>query len=632
MNIQELREKLRLSFADAIADTSLMNVIMSICMEDYYNAFIEAVALCRGFGIDIDNAYMLYEKANTILEAMEKGVSAYPIIRHNLKVLMKLKVEPWTDIPTAVSIAILTTYQLLYLAWLKLITALVEIVEELDFQISENMLFDTQYSLMGIRASKTDLDNAYLSGIVIYSLLARHPLSELLELLFKALAYKDIASTNARESFLAQKMYNQTMLQLRLLFAEVTRTYFIEVEREYRLKYEWATKPKYLVKLMSKAKELKEEGKSLLYEGKFPKPFLEIPRRYWGSGKPVIHGVIEIRQASLPILFRDEQPVTTLIVSPRGGGKTVTLTSISVYAVDRGYTVINFSIDPREQTLLNQLPMLESHPAYKLLTEFYRIKPKPVKVKSIRWSKDIYPKVESDIDYDLNSMDWEQLWSGVTSEPGIVMFRYHAGIAGVLVEAIRAFMNWRRKNKEKRVLVVIDEVQEVAGSRIFANEKEKYYLMGVIEEFIRHARGLGLPLVYSTQRPYSISPILRAEATYIMMGAFKEEQDRKALLKLLPRHPDLRVIENLLTHHMITMHKDYKWMILYDSVKEEFTVVKAISPPCMIEQAGKSPYKILEQHGKIVEHSPKRLLQKQVDQVTTEKKIIKVIETCSQTE
>ena len=556
---------------ESVADSSLQSFIMCLSIGDLDGAFMSLVNVCRAFNIAIDRYAAVYRYAKRLLESGLLGKA----LTSNLARVEMLGLELWDDIPTREGLAVLTTYQLLCYAWKGVTKAALKVADRIGFMFPEDLMYDVTLLTFGLTSkSREESDVSLLSAIIVYTLISREFNEELFDSYFKALAFNTISSSLAKGSYLALPLYRKYVKKTMKLLGELASKVKGE-SRVWGIRYVFAEK--------------------IAFHKLKPHPvFLEVGREAWGSGKPISAGKVSLRLYRRKLDYYRGLPLTHLIVAPRGSGKTVTITSMVTYLIDKGYVVFNFSIDPREQFLLNQLPLSEKHPMYYSLLRF-RIRPRGLPLTSISLGA---PVVNIVSDIVLESFELDRLtdiFNKVVKEPKLVVFRYNDGFIENYGYIIEQFIEWRRRRKSVKAAVVIDEAQEVAASR-FA----KVNILKSVSKLIRHARGLGLPLIYSTQRPYAIDPYFRAEATHIYFGAFKDENDRKAVLSLLPNDPESKLIKMLITHHKISLNPNYRWFIQYDSIYGQYRVLKTIPPPCMVENPRFDVYEVLREHGLVV--------------------------------
>ena len=288
-------------------------------------------------------------------------------------------------------------------------------------------------------------------------------------------------------------------------------------------------------------------------------PFLSMPKHGWESG--VLTSDIALRPIyDFPMFPKADYGPVQVAYAPRGEGKTVILSSIACYAVQKKREIVFspmndksnsftfawmplFAYNERTQELMQSLETIGVEPeGVPVLTLTFLRKGEKI------FETDKHPPTKFDRIIEVEDasgfeVDFDQIVDELKAVAELYGYNKPAGIinvrnmqrfdlrnrvyidAQVASNMLFQFDRWKKGNS-KPARVVIDEIHDIASAQAVLYAGDALRAAASISDFIKESRRNNLSIEVATQRPLEIIPDIQDAATNIFFRNLGMSKDK----------------------------------------------------------------------------------------------------------
>lgn len=353
-------------------------------------------------------------------------------------------------------------------------------------------------------------------------------------------------------------------LYLRLLgVANSDAKFYQEFSRQVRLEGVAAAMVQYREKFM--APPLKEYA-----------PAVVVERSSFGEDGSVRCLYFRPERINWDVKRRTGEVPAIFICGKKGSGKTTMLRALEFYYSLRGYNIVDLSYDPyRNQVLYAALP--QSDPE---IVEFAQkccsYQPRPCRVvvltNNVRFAAGLASRVSGSIEVKEFSL---RAFEGLLKRRRghyITVIADSKGDYYEMAEAMIEHYLSLKMTADVKCAFAFDEAHMVLPRFL------KYSsFRAALNELITHARGLGTPLIFTTQRPSMVNKDVRTTCNVYLIGHLSEAD----VSVVLEEVPDIEEFElSVIKSADACSHKIFLLGIHYDHKR---CFVKPVPPPHALE-------------------------------------------------
>ena len=574
---------------------------------EYNNFILSATRFANIFGIASDPTIKLYRAS-----MLESCVESSPIVRLgvsstilNQQLVFKDEIKLESVLLRAE--AVLEAYRLM-----------LEVVEKLERQMHNNIMRlisiwvvrDIQLGESFVRAEGVEELNV-LGNLLAKCLLCKVPVERVSGIVRDAFTFTALIQSMKLSSPLPKLERMMKIEEYRSRF----KMEYLKLNSEVTPRLSWAEE------------EGGEEERKLYYEldrtwhvwvesdpYKLPAPFLIVPKSFWSHGVLPRSGEINLRPIRFPPFAVRGKVLLNAVYGVLGSGKTMLLNSLAVYRLDRNGFGLRIELDwaRRLQTQLMATPLHSEHPAYRVLVDTFRLKPRPMDVVSlviVRGDSDLkYANpplkidrivyVENPLAFHLDTY-WDELY-----KPGRLVCLKFLNMnltAPAYISLLKSFLEYRASHRNIDMFIQVEEAMMGASAKISMMWSRSMMMSSEeIELLIQSLRGLGLTGDISSQRPSYIIVSARGQVNNIFCSHMAP-QDLDAVFQGLPEKGTYELARQVLSDGSISFNENYKWFLWIDKVNDRIEFIRSVVPPCGCEIGDMDPTEIFQEYGLIAE-------------------------------